>query len=179
MLIHQQLSSLPDAALPQERALIERIAQVGGVARGTLLNQLAGFAQGDNILKPKSVKKFTNLRSLPSYVYGLLLAFAQRTWPDLTIADDFNCDPKVITFAAEQSARKLPFISKGGARYGSVADNRTDADRIACADFEDSRTPCRMLYHFELCVGDRTPIVCSIVERLQADGNIPAFPWSM
>lgn len=159
--------------------MVDRIAKASGIVRGTLLNQLAGFATGVTILKPKSVKKFTDLRKLPPYVYNLLLNFARQTWPDTRIANDFNCDPTAITFAADHCARKLPFISKGGARYESVADDRTDADQIACVNFEDSRTPCRILYHFELTVGDCTPVICSIVERLQADDRIPAFPWSM
>ncbi|CDO73340.1 hypothetical protein BN946_scf185008.g103 [Trametes cinnabarina] len=176
---YELLTSLPESALPQECALIDRIASLSGVVRGTLLNQLAVFAFTSTISKPKSIRRFTNLRKLRPYVYDLLLTFARKTWPGQTIADDLNCDPSAVTSSAESSARRLLFIAKGGARYGSVADTRTDRDRIACVDFDNSRIPCRILYHFELVLGKLEPVICSVVERLEADDRIPTFPWSM
>lgn len=115
-------------------------------------------------------------------MYSLLLDFARRTWPALSIIDDLDDEPfsgLAATFMANRSAFKIPFITKGGVRYGSLADKRTEADEYACVDFDNSRIPCRLLYHFELHIGTKDPVICSIVERMCADDKIPVFPWSL
>ncbi|EJF67325.1 hypothetical protein DICSQDRAFT_46259 [Dichomitus squalens LYAD-421 SS1] len=153
--LHELISALPADATPEEHALLDRICTEQGAVRGTLRTQIAVFARSSSIiLKPKHVKKPTNLRQLPhSNIYRLLLDYIRTQNPTLIIADDMTntCDHDAI-FLADGSAKLLPFICKDGLRFGSTADSRTQADSYGCVDFPDCRTPFHLLYHFEVTI---------------------------
>lgn len=176
------MSALPENATPEERALLERICTEHGATCGTLRTQIAAFARGSSsILKPRRVKKPMDLRKLAHPgVYRLLLDYLRSMHPELTIADDMTqtCGHDAI-FLAHGSAKLLPFICKDGLRFGSSADSRTQADSHGCVDFPEGRIPCHFLYHFEISVPTRPAIICSVVQRLVSDDNMPTFPWSM
>ncbi|KAL1949361.1 hypothetical protein VTO73DRAFT_8242 [Trametes versicolor] len=179
--LFELLSSLPPDATPQERSLLTRVCREQGAARGTLRTQISAFAQGaTSILKPKRVKKFADLRKLAhTGVYCLLLDYARTLHPELNIGDFMSLERHDAILVPDACAKLLPFVVKDGLRFGSTADSRTQADIIACVDFRDARIPCRMLYHFELQIADKPPVLCSVVERLTADGDIPSFPWGL
>ncbi|GBE85854.1 hypothetical protein SCP_0803760 [Sparassis crispa] len=178
--LHELMLSLPNDVSPEERKLIQRACSDKGATRGTLRTQIAGFTSGCTILKPKSAKKFTDLRTFPHpTVYSMLLEYTRKTWPELNIEDDFTTDRNAILFLAARSSKALPFICKDGIHYSSSMDHRSQADRFACIDMDGSRVPCRLIYHFEITISDKPPIVCSIVQRMVSDDDIPTFPWSI
>ncbi|KAI0631156.1 hypothetical protein C8Q77DRAFT_1062169 [Trametes polyzona] len=161
--LYELLTSLPESASVKERELIDRVIANNTQSSGTLRTHM--FAGSDSSVKvPARIKKPCDLRKLPHQdVYQLLLDFVRRTFPDHSIANDFNIDATSITFSSTRSAWLFPIISVKSTRFGSVMDKRSSNDRFGCVNFETSRIPCKILYHFKLSVG----------------GFIPVFPWSL
>ncbi|KAJ7120571.1 hypothetical protein C8R43DRAFT_1136739 [Mycena crocata] len=178
--VHELVASLPPDASPQEKKLIARLSTEHGSNRGTLRTSIAGFGAGTTILTPKSVRAPTNLRRLPhTNLYALLLAYALTVWTDISIVDDFSTEDGAVPFSGATSATSYPFLVKDGVRYGCLTATRTDADHLALVNIDASRTPCQLLYHFGLTVGERPSVLCSVVRRLETDADIPQFPWDL
>ncbi|KAG6882621.1 hypothetical protein C0992_011209, partial [Termitomyces sp. T32_za158] len=92
--LEELLLSLPADATSKERNLVQRVVAAHGRTRGTLEGYIAGFSSENRVLKPNSAKKITNLRQLQDKnIYALLLQYAQATWSDLSIVDDFTIAP--------------------------------------------------------------------------------------
>jgi len=83
----------------------------------------------------------------------------------LRIVDNFTIEPGAILFVGTQSAKSHTFVFKDGIRYGCATAARTDVDQYAFIEIEGTRSPCLIQYHFDISVGDESPITCSIVQR--------------
>jgi hypothetical protein len=122
----------------------------------------------------------TDLRKLPiPGIYNLLLEFSRCRWPELNIVHDFATDSNGTPFFGEGSARMCSFIIKDGIRYGCSTAKRTQADRFACIEINGTRLPYQLVYHFEISVGGRTSVMCSVVKRCCGDEDIPPMPWDL
>lgn len=173
-----------------------------GTDRGTLRTNLSGFNAGtygnrcnhiilkckseNTIVKPRQRGqqiKYTDLRRISQpgshNMYALILKFAQTVWTDISIVDDMTFTPGTTPLVASACAVSLPVIFKTGLQFGSLLDNRSEADRFACVDFPQAQVPAKLLYHFELSVPSKQPILCSVVQRMVWDDNIPTMPWSL
>jgi hypothetical protein len=139
------------------------------------------FRVGDKILTPKSIKKPVNLRVLPhASIYGLLLAHARTVWSDISIVDDFTAENGSLTFSGLSSAISYPFLVKDGIRYGCSTAMQTDSDQFALLDIDGSRLPCQIVYHFELKIDTKEPVLSTVIRRLLADSElIPQLPWDL
>ena len=137
-------------------------------------------ALGGQIIKSKGRKKTTNLRTLTHpQIYTLLLKFAQDHWAQLRIIDDFTVELGATLFIGTQSAKSHAFIFKDGIRYGCATAARTDADQYAFVDIDGTRLPCLIQYHFDISVGNESPITCSIIQRMNADEDFPRLGWDL
>lgn len=138
---------------------------------------------GSNILKSKESSKITDLRTLHdrATIYPLLLQYARDLWPQSKIVCDLDLDaaPGSIPFLGKGSAISYPFIYKDGIRFGSVNAQNTSQDQFATVDFSFGRIPCRLLYHFELRVGNNPPAMCTAIQKTVADDDIPLFPFDI
>ena len=103
-----------------------------------------------------------------------MLAFSRTVWPTLDIIDDFTIQAGATVFHGAQSS---PFIYKDGICYGCSTASRTDADQFALADITGSQVPCKIIYHYQISVGSEKPLVCSIIQQLVSDYDMPQFPW--
>ncbi|TFK48361.1 hypothetical protein OE88DRAFT_1684365 [Heliocybe sulcata] len=161
--LHELARLVPEDASPMERNIVKRILTRECPSRGTLETQLASFAAGtaDGAIRPpKGQKQLTNLHKLKDKsIYGMLLVYCQKLWPDIHIIDDLTPDPNATMFVGARSARMLPFIYKDGIRYGCSTAVRTQADCFACIDFPEFRAPCELLYHFELTLRGRPSVL--------------------
>jgi hypothetical protein len=137
-------------------------------------------ALGGQITKSKGRKKATDLRALSHpQIYNLLLKFSQDHWTALRIVDDFTVEPGATLFVGTQSAKSHTFVFKDGIRYGCATATRTDADQYAFVEIEGTRSPCLIQYHFDISVGDESPITCSIVQRMNTDEDFPRLGWDL
>lgn len=83
-------------------------------------------------------------------------------------------------FSATTSCKLLDVIHKEGIRYGSSIDKRTKCDRHALADIDMRyRVPVKLLYHFQVSLGDQVPFTCSVIQQCASDDKIPAMPWDL
>lgn len=141
------------------------------------------MVSGPTIITSKGKAHPINLRLIPHgnnpNIYLLMLAFARKQWPGLDIIDDFTIKAGATVFHGTQSARSFPFIYKDGIRYGCSMATRTDADQYALVDITGSRVPCRIINHFQISVGNEKPLVCSVIQRLVSNNDIPQFPWDL
>ena len=138
------------------------------------------LALGGQIIKSKGRKKATNLRTLAHpQIYTLLLKFAQDHWAQLRIIDDFTVELGATLFIGTQSAKSHAFIFKDGIRYGCATAARTDADQYAFVDIDGTRLPCLIQYHFDISVGNESPITCSVIQRMNADEDFPRLGWDL
>ena len=55
----------------------------------------------------------------------------------------------------------------------------TDADQYALVDIDGTRSPCLIQYHFDISVGDESPITCSIVQRMNMEEDFPRLGWDL
>lgn len=106
-----------------------------------------------------------------------MLTFSHTVWPALDIIDDFTIQAGATVFHGAQSSYLYPFIYKDGIRYGCSTASCTDADQFALADITGSQVPCKIIYHFQISVGSEKPLICSIIQWLVSDYDMPQFPW--
>ena len=137
-------------------------------------------ALGGKITKSKGRKKPTNLRTLAHpQIYTLLLKFAQDHWAQLQIIDDFTVALGATLFIGTQSAKSHDFIFKDGIRYGCATAARTDADQYAFVDIDGTRLPCLIQYHFDISVGNESPVTCSVIQCMNTDEDFPRLRWDL
>ncbi|KIJ59512.1 hypothetical protein HYDPIDRAFT_100577 [Hydnomerulius pinastri MD-312] len=154
--LYELAISLPDGASDKERKLI------GGSVFPPLLTEK---------------KKFTDLRALQlPQVYGMLVTFLREQFHDLNVVDDMTADPDATIFFANRSAKVLPFIFKDGVRYGSVMTTSSDADQFASVLVNDTRLPCKLVYHFQIFLPRKPLLYCSVIQRMVSESPNPSFP---
>jgi hypothetical protein len=137
-------------------------------------------APGGQITKLKGRKKTTNLRTLAHpQIYTLLLKFAQDHWSQLRIIDDFTVELGATLFIGAQSAKSHAFIFKDGIRYGCATASCTDADQYAFVDIGGTRLPCLIQYHFDISVGNESPVTCSVIQCMNTDEEFPRLGWDL
>jgi hypothetical protein len=137
-------------------------------------------ALGGQITKSKGQKKTTNLRTLAHpQIYTLLLKFAQDYWAQLRIINDFTVKLRATLFIGTQSEKSHAFIFKDGIRYGCATAARTDADQYAFVDIDGTRLPCLIQYHFDISVGNKSPVTCSVIQCMNTDEDFPRLGWDL
>ena len=137
-------------------------------------------APGGQITKSKGRKKTTNLRTLAHpQIYTLLLKFAQDHWAHLQIIDDFTVELGATLFIGTQSAKSHDFVFKDGIRYGCATAARTDADQYAFVDIDGTHLPCLIQYHFNISVGNESPVTCSVIQCMNTDEDFPRLGWDL
>ncbi len=126
--------------------------------------------------------KYIDLRALSNgriNTYGLVLAYLQKKWPDTPLENDLALQPDTVPLVASRCAVGHTFMYKDSIRYGSSLDNRSTKDRFGLVDFADTQVPCKLLYHFEIHIGGKSPVFCSVIQRMLADDAIPSMPWDL
>ena len=137
-------------------------------------------ALGGKITNSKGRKKPTNLCTLTHpQIYTLLLKFAQDHWAQLQIIDDFTVALGATLFIGTQSAKSHDFIFKDGICYGCATAARTDADQYAFVDIDGTCLPCLIQYHFDISVGNESPVTCSVIQCMNTDEDFPRLRWDL
>lgn len=90
-----------------------------------------------------------------------------------------SLDPSGPAFWSDRAARSLPHVMKAGVRFGCASSKRSSRDQYAFVIMNKQPVPARLIYHFELTVPDRAPVICSVIQRFVYDDTIPSFPWDL
>jgi len=99
---------------------------------------------------------------------GQITKFSQDYWTALRIVDDFTIEPRATLFIGTQSTKSHAFVFKDGIHYGCATAARTNADQYAFVDIDGTRLPCLIQYHFNISVGNQSPVTCSVIQRWYA-----------
>ena len=137
-------------------------------------------ALGGKITNSKGRKKPTNLCTLTHpQIYTLLLKFTQDHWAQLQIIDDFTVALGATLFIGTQSAKSHDFIFKDGIHYGCATAACTDADQYAFVDIDGTCLPCFIQYHFDISVGNESPVTCFVIQCMNTDEDFPCLGWDL
>ena len=131
--IKREMLSLPPNATTYERDMIRHIIKTQGQERGSLMTQLAAFADEDDIPRDRQKGRPTDLRSdsyLPNgELYGMALEYARKLYPTSNIVHDLSSERGTMLIS-KTCARTLSVVHVNGLRYSCLFNKRTKKDRI-------------------------------------------------